>query len=171
MGKHPEEFCENHHDGSAPCGLYGPITTAQIRAKVRPVDPGSLATVDQGAWPPPSKLSVPAEAFHETLRRRGQALTELLVKKNKAYGNSFRSAGQALALLYPDGIRPEQYADALAMARIWDKLGRVATDPDAFGEDPFDDLAGYAMLAGARREVDGVADYARRTADEAGPTS
>jgi hypothetical protein len=34
----------------------------------------------------------------------------------------------------------------LAVTRIVDKLFRIATDKDAFGENPFKDIAGYGIL-------------------------
>lgn len=71
---------------------------------------------------------------------------ELVEEKNAAYGDSFAVAGAALRLLYPSGISPEQMDDALLIARIWDKLKRVATDRDAFGESPYRDIAGYGIL-------------------------
>ncbi len=77
----------------------------------------------------------------------GQEIGELVQSKNQAYGSSFTKAGDILAILYPDGVQPHQYVDMLAIIRIVDKLFRVATDKDAFGEDPFKDICGYALLA------------------------
>ena len=71
---------------------------------------------------------------------------ELVTAKNAAYGGSFETSGDVLRLLYPDGIKPEQYIDALALVRIWDKMKRIATDRDALGENPFFDIAGYSIL-------------------------
>jgi hypothetical protein len=70
----------------------------------------------------------------------------LVAEKNAAYGDSFARCGDFLRLLYPDGIKPEQYGDALAMVRIFDKFKRIATNPGAFGEDPRRDVAGYGLL-------------------------
>lgn len=77
---------------------------------------------------------------------------DLVTEKNKAYGNAFSTAGEALKLLYPNGILPEQYHDALALVRIWDKCSRIATDRDALGESPFRDIAGYGILGTERVE-------------------
>lgn len=71
---------------------------------------------------------------------------KLVEEKNKAYGNSFHNAGEILNILYKDGIAPEQMKDALAITRILDKLFRIATAKDAFGENPWQDVAGYAIL-------------------------
>ena len=40
----------------------------------------------------------------------------------------------------------------LAVVRIVDKLFRIATDKDAFGESPFKDIAGYGILGVANAE-------------------
>lgn len=71
---------------------------------------------------------------------------ELVTEKNLAYGSSFARAGEFLALLYPAGLRPEQYGDALLLVRMFDKMMRIATDRDALGESPFLDLSGYGIL-------------------------
>ena len=70
----------------------------------------------------------------------------LVSEKNKAYGNSFGHAQEILEVLFPDGIKPEQYTDMLAMVRVIDKLFRIANKKDAFGESPWRDICGYAIL-------------------------
>lgn len=76
----------------------------------------------------------------------GRQLGELCEEKNRAYGDSFAQTGDFLKLLYPDGITPAQYDDALCIVRIFDKLTRIATDKDAFGESPYNDIVGYGLL-------------------------
>lgn len=88
----------------------------------------------------------------EEFRRLGKEVGELVAQKNEAYGNSFSTAGEALRLLYPDGIRSNQYSDALAIVRVWDKMMRIATDRDAMGESPYRDIAGYGLLGAERAE-------------------
>lgn len=85
----------------------------------------------------------------EDLKGLGKHIGELVASKNEAYGNSFGTAGEALRLLYPEGLKPDQYDDALALVRIWDKMKRIATHKDAFGESPFVDIAGYGILGAA----------------------
>lgn len=70
----------------------------------------------------------------------------LVQQKNEAYGDSFSRSGEILQVLYPDGIRPEQYTDALAITRVLDKLFRLANKKDAFNENPWQDIVGYALL-------------------------
>jgi hypothetical protein len=71
---------------------------------------------------------------------------ELVCEKNRAYGGSFEDAPKLLLLLYPDGVKPAQYQDMLLLVRIFDKMKRIATDRDAFGESPYHDIAGYGIL-------------------------
>ena len=77
---------------------------------------------------------------------------KLVDEKDAAYGSSFLKSEKILKILYTKGIQPEQYKDMLAMTRIIDKLFRIATQKDAFGENPFKDIAGYGILGVANDE-------------------
>jgi len=85
-------------------------------------------------------------------QKLGNEIGKLVQEKQAAYGDSFGKAGNILHQLYPDGIRPDQYDDALCVVRIIDKLFRIATKKDAFGESPYRDIAGYGLLGSARSE-------------------
>lgn len=89
--------------------------------------------------------------------RIGAEVGRLVAEKQAAYGDSFGKAGEILRVLYPAGISPDSYGDALAIVRVIDKLFRIATDKDAFGESPWRDIAGYGLLgthaSQKRREV------------------
>ena len=80
--------------------------------------------------------------YHEI----GEEIGRLVQEKNEAYGDSFGQACRILEVLYPDGIQPAQYRDALAITRVIDKLFRLANKKDAFGESPWRDICGYAIL-------------------------
>lgn len=80
----------------------------------------------------------------------GAELGRLVTEKQAAYGDSFGKAGQIMRILYPNGIALEQMDDALTVVRIVDKLFRIATDRDAFGESPFRDIAGYGILGASK---------------------
>jgi hypothetical protein len=67
-------------------------------------------------------------------------------RSNKAYGDAFHMSAAFLKLLWPEGVPPEQYADMLAIIRIFDKLMRIASSRGAFGESPARDIAGYGGL-------------------------
>jgi len=79
-------------------------------------------------------------------RDYGLEIGLLVEEKQGAYGNSFGRSGEIMEILYPDGLSPEQVTDGLAIVRVIDKLFRIATDKDAFGESPWKDIAGYALL-------------------------
>jgi hypothetical protein len=76
----------------------------------------------------------------------GLEIGRLVQEKNTAYGSSFSLSHKILQVLYPNGIKPEQYKDMLAITRIIDKLFRIATDKKALGESPYSDIAGYGIL-------------------------
>jgi len=71
----------------------------------------------------------------------------LCARKRSAYGNSVERAERILAILYPNGVPREAVGDMLLVVRVLDKLSRIATDPTALDEDPWQDIAGYALLA------------------------
>lgn len=76
----------------------------------------------------------------------GYAIGCLVDKKQAQYGDSFGRSGLVLRILYPDGIRPDQYDGLLAVTRIVDKLFRIATGHPGDAENPFEDIAGYGIL-------------------------
>lgn len=90
----------------------------------------------------------------KTYEELGLRVGSLVDVKNKAYGSAFDDAGRFLKLLYPEGIQPDQYGDALALVRIFDKMKRIATDKDALGESPYQDIAGYGLLGLRRSEFE-----------------
>lgn len=81
----------------------------------------------------------------DTLDKVIQELQETLLSKRKDYGNSFNDAPSILLKLYPNGITTDSYEDLLTIVRILDKLYRIANKADT--EDPWRDIAGYAILA------------------------
>ena len=84
----------------------------------------------------------------------GNEIGKLVQEKNEAYGDSFGQACRILEVLYPNGIEPSQYRDALAITRVIDKLFRLSNKKDAFGESPWRDICGYAILGVANDERD-----------------
>lgn len=78
-------------------------------------------------------------------------LAYLLEQKQKAYGDAFGSMEAVFKILYPDGIQPYQYKDLLTVVRMMDKVFRISNmppeDKDIMGEEPYKDIAGYALLA------------------------
>jgi len=107
----------------------------------------------------------------------GEQIGKLVADKQEAYGDSYGKSGQVLEVLFPGGVRVDQYPTFLAVTRVIDKLFRVATKKDAFGESPWRDIAGYALLGIASDEKpiptpeyqemgddvkESIADYCRR---------
>ena len=76
----------------------------------------------------------------------GRQIGALVDKKQLEYGDSFGRCGAIVRVLYPNGIRPDQYDDALAVVRIIDKLFRIATRAETDQESPYRDIGGYALL-------------------------
>lgn len=85
-----------------------------------------------------------------TVLDRARELGELVLEKGRQYGHSHTVVAEILAALYPAGIRPDQYNDVLLVARIVDKLARIAhrgaDGTDKGGESPYQDIAGYGLL-------------------------
>jgi len=78
-----------------------------------------------------------------------KGIADLVTEKEKAYGSAFDKAGDFLKVLYPDGIKPEQYKDMLCIVRVFDKLMRIATSYEGTEEkkvDAYSDLMGYGLL-------------------------
>jgi len=112
-----------------------------------------------------------SEADEKNFVDIGREIGELLRKKNAAYGNAFEEAEKVLKVLFPDGVPVEKYQDFLTVTRIIDKLFRVATDKGAFSEDPWRDIAGYAILSlwsqqSGKRDIIPEEKPERLTADE-----
>jgi hypothetical protein len=83
----------------------------------------------------------------------GEQVGGLVAEKQIAYGDMIRGAQDLLRILYPDGIKPEQYADALLILRILDKIGRLTRgNKKAFDESPWRDICGYAILGAEQDE-------------------
>lgn len=104
--------------------------------------------------------------FEETAERIGK----LVAEKNTAYGSSFAESHKILQILYPNGISVEQFTDALAIIRVIDKLFRIATAKDAFGESPWQDIAGYGILGTVKATDESKQMDNKRTAEVVIPT-
>ena len=76
----------------------------------------------------------------------GREVGDLVKEKQKSYGDSFHRSGECLRQMYPNGITPTQYDDVLTIARVLDKLFRIANHPTAFNDSPYRDMAGYSLL-------------------------
>lgn len=91
-------------------------------------------------------MNYPNEVESNIFEELGKEVGELVAKKQLSYGDSFSKSGECLRQMFPDGVPPDKLDNVLIIARILDKLFRIATDENAFGEDPFRDIAGYSLL-------------------------
>lgn len=80
------------------------------------------------------------------IRAVAENIGAMTAKKNAAYGDSVTTSAEILAILYPDGVSPEDYGDMLLIVRCLDKFSRIANDKHAFGESPWRDIAGYGVM-------------------------
>lgn len=87
-------------------------------------------------------MEIPLGQYEEL----GGEIGRLVDRKNRAYGDSFARTGDVIAIMAPGGVGRVILADLLAVIRIIDKLFRIMTARDALGEDPWMDIAGYALL-------------------------
>lgn len=83
---------------------------------------------------------------------------DVTATKCVAYGDSFGKSGEILGILYPEGIPVVDLGRALSIVRIIDKLFRIASQPAAFGENPYRDIAGYAILGAIEWEEENHVD-------------
>ncbi len=91
-----------------------------------------------------------------TYVERGKAIGALVASKQKQYGRSAQKTGAILRILYPKGVEPHQYDDALLGVRVLDKLSRIAqrgpNGQDLGGESPWKDVCGYGLLGWEKDE-------------------
>ena len=135
---------------SCTCGAHSFDGTCSCRG-IYPIPDDEASNLDAGGIPHLSmKNGSRTSDFQGKYAELGAGIGALTDGKQAAYGDSFGRAGKVMRILYPDGIAPDQYDDALAVVRVIDKLFRIATDRDAFGESPWRDVAGYGLLGAGR---------------------
>jgi hypothetical protein len=78
----------------------------------------------------------------------------LVEDKQRQYGNSFGKSARILEVLYPEGVKVEDYQNLLTLTRILDKLFRIATNNGNDKEDPWRDICGYSLLALQKSDKD-----------------
>ena len=100
----------------------------------------------------PGKYLKPVDTKSTRLQELAEDVAKLVVEKQAAYGDSFGRSGNVLREMYPNGVEPRNFDEMLTIARILDKLFRIATDPNYGGESPYRDIMGYALLGMERAE-------------------
>src|SRR5690606_25963644 len=51
------------------------------------------------------------EGFKMTYEELGKEIGSLVDRKQKQYGDSYGKSGEILRVLYPNGVKPEEYGD------------------------------------------------------------
>lgn len=88
-----------------------------------------------------------------TYEELGRQTGELVDKKQAGYGNAVDIVPKIMQILCPNGIPPEKYEDAELIMRILEKFVRILNgDPRSFGENPWDDAAGYCIIGKSREK-------------------
>ena len=85
--------------------------------------------------------------------KKAQQLAELISVKNAQYGNSFQESAKILDILYPNGVKANDYENMMTIVRILDKIFRIANG-DKGDESAWDDIAGYALLKASENSAD-----------------
>jgi hypothetical protein len=83
----------------------------------------------------------------KSLEEIAREVALLVEDKQAQYGDAFGKSEQILKVLYPDGVKPEDYQNLLTITRIVDKLFRLATNNGNDREDPWRDICGYSLLS------------------------
>lgn len=122
----------------------------------------SLTTARMNAGHSPTP-PVEARALYQQI---GTEIGALVTEKNAAYGSSFNRVAEFLTILYPTGVTVAQYTDMLCLARIFDKMMRIANRKHAFNESPYEDIAGYGILGAALDRERGKAACRPLTAEQ-----
>ncbi len=81
----------------------------------------------------------------------GERIGQLVQVKNEQYGDAFNKSGDFLKILFPDGIKPEQYKDMLGLVRVFDKQMRIAHGNQG-NENAWNDIAGYGILKSVKED-------------------
>ena len=91
-------------------------------------------------------MLLPVEEDKPIYHRVAERIANIVEQKDKAYGKSVANSARILKVLYPNGIKPEQYKDVMLIVRILDKMSRIANKKKAFDENPYEDIAGYGIV-------------------------
>lgn len=81
----------------------------------------------------------------------GKKIGSLVEHKNDCYGDVTRKSGEIFKILYPNGIKTEEYTEMIALVRVMDKISRIANGNKG-DENAWKDLAGYGILGVVRTE-------------------
>lgn len=116
--------------GKFPCRTLGEEYPRRFRIKYGDDQAATqeiIAKPPLGEIPPPAPPKRGFGSGSQSYEEISAQIGRLVTKKQAAYGDSFGKSGEVLWILYPDGIKPYQYDDALAVVQIIDKLFKDKT--------------------------------------------
>jgi hypothetical protein len=129
--------------------IFGPLRYSR-RMEQEEKEQGTAIVTEKSMIPSREAIHAVRDALGLLDTRWAELCSEIALvvdRSNQAYGNSTERSARLMAILWPDGVSPDRMHDARCMISILDKLSRIVTDRDAFGESPWRDVAGYALLA------------------------
>ena len=96
----------------------------------------------------PTPYEVPENLKHQAdFFKLAYDLGKKAAQKNSDYGSAFDQINRIFLILYPDGIKPQQYSDATILVRMLDKVCRIANGGSKFfAEDSWHDIFGYSLV-------------------------
>ncbi len=99
---------------------------------------------------PPAHMGMTHEEDIKWFEAMCSELATQAETKREAYGENLSNSRKFLEVLYPEGIPPSAYHEAMVMLRIFDKFCRRANkhrDPKGWAEqeNPWLDVAGYGI--------------------------
>lgn len=83
-----------------------------------------------------------------------EGVAELVLQKQKEYGNGVLRSNRMMLQLFPDGIPAAKYRDAFTLVRLMDKISKIAADENSATGEPWRDIAAYSLLTLALIEGD-----------------
>jgi hypothetical protein len=92
-------------------------------------------------------LITPENEFETEIIKVSREVAELVINRNRSYGDSYRGVRKASKLLFNNVKIP-------FWIHIWEKLKRFLSPTD--NEDPVIDIAGYGILEIVCRRLDDV---------------
>jgi len=82
------------------------------------------------------------QALHRFIFEAGRDIAD----KASDFADSFTTAPQALRLLYPDGVKPDQLEDTATLIRIWDSMSKIAHCDDQKRDETYKEIFSFAVL-------------------------
>ena len=76
----------------------------------------------------------------------GYDLGKLVQETHETYGEVWKKTDQILAVLYPDGVKPHDFAHMSLIIRLSDSMCRIAAGPSMKDDNPWEEIGGYGIM-------------------------